>query len=289
VELPDGQEHSRLGTAGREEDGVLSERASATGDGSSGQVNDERRHALLVRVRDCARVNDVECAYPPATPAQVHAAEFRLGFPVPPLLRLLYTEVANGGPGVGWPDDTEAFVGADGGFPLAPDDPSTTLGYRASHSTWRMHPCIEAALANYPRHHVVVDSWPDRFFPLANGGLGYLLLDGWTGRIYSSWEYGDLPEEAPDGKPLSLCAIQIAAWSLEDLLDDWLAHAGSGPRSEQFQELPSDAQFGPLSPDQLDPMCADGGAAVWRGLYRDVSFLFDPEEPEEADQSIPSN
>lgn len=42
-------------------------------------------------------------AFPPAHEEQVEATEMRLGFPLPPLLRALYTSLANGGfgPGVG--------------------------------------------------------------------------------------------------------------------------------------------------------------------------------------------
>jgi hypothetical protein len=157
--------------------------AGSTGSTEGTWADDERRRRLLARVRACVCRNRVTLAYPPATGAQLCAGETRLCFLLPPLLRLLYTEVANGGPGVGWPDETEAFIGVDGGFSLDPRDPSATLGYLVSHSGWRLHPCIEDALAQHPRHYVVVDSWPDRFVPFA-GGSDCPLLDGWSGRVY---------------------------------------------------------------------------------------------------------
>ena len=52
-------------------------------------------------------------AYPHATERQISETESLLGFPLPPLLRLLYTQVANGGFGPGY-----GVIGAVGGFPL---------------------------------------------------------------------------------------------------------------------------------------------------------------------------
>jgi hypothetical protein len=95
-----------------------------------------------------------------------------------------------------------------------------------------------------------------------------------------------LPAESPEQPPVILWAIQFEAWSLEDLLDDWLEYVGCGPRSAHFREVPPDASFGPLTPDLLDPRCADAVAVVWRYLYRDVFAILHAEEP---DESIPSN
>jgi len=52
-------------------------------------------------------------AFPPATEQQLVETEQRLGFSLPPLLRLLYAQIANGGFGPGY-----GIVGASGGFPL---------------------------------------------------------------------------------------------------------------------------------------------------------------------------
>jgi SMI1 / KNR4 family (SUKH-1) len=52
-----------------------------------------------------------ESIYPPATEEQLRASEQALGFPLPPLLRTLYAQVANGGFG---PD--HGIKGALGGF-----------------------------------------------------------------------------------------------------------------------------------------------------------------------------
>jgi hypothetical protein len=56
------------------------------------------RVADPLRVRDAAAwVRPLEAARPPASPEEVAAAEASLGFRLPPLLRRLYLEVANGG------------------------------------------------------------------------------------------------------------------------------------------------------------------------------------------------
>lgn len=57
---------------------------------------------------DPHRVNFV---FPPATPEQVQATETRLGVTLPPLLKALYTELANGGFGPGG-----GFYGIVGGY-----------------------------------------------------------------------------------------------------------------------------------------------------------------------------
>lgn len=66
---------------------------------------------IKARVADPMRASDSNTwarpilpANPPATPADVNAAEAAFGFPIPPVLRRLYTEVANGrwGPDIGF-------------------------------------------------------------------------------------------------------------------------------------------------------------------------------------------
>jgi hypothetical protein len=49
-------------------------------------------------------------AFPPATEQQIRETEQQLGFPLPPLLRLLYTQIANGGFGPGY-----GIIGVAGG------------------------------------------------------------------------------------------------------------------------------------------------------------------------------
>ncbi|WP_280908817.1 SMI1/KNR4 family protein [Streptomyces sp. SAI-090] len=70
---------------------------------------------------------------PPATPDAVAEAEQVIGYPLPPLLRRLYLEVANGGfgprggvlgvPGGKWRGDWADIVDAYQAFSEAPDNP----------------------------------------------------------------------------------------------------------------------------------------------------------------------
>ncbi|EFH82016.1 SMI1/KNR4 family protein [Ktedonobacter racemifer] len=58
-----------------------------------------------------SQTEDPNLAFPPATQQQIMETEQKLGFSLPPLLRLLYTEVANGGFGPGY-----GILGAEGGY-----------------------------------------------------------------------------------------------------------------------------------------------------------------------------
>lgn len=62
---------------------------------------------IKIRIADRSRATDGAAFVqreiaPPATAAEVYAAEQALGFPLPPLLRQLYLEAANGGFGPGY-------------------------------------------------------------------------------------------------------------------------------------------------------------------------------------------
>jgi len=61
-------------------------------------------------------------AYPPASEEQLRATETALGFLLPPVLRALYAEVANGGFGLGG-----GIQGALGGFGSRTDEPAMTI------------------------------------------------------------------------------------------------------------------------------------------------------------------
>jgi hypothetical protein len=61
-------------------------------------------------------------AYPPANEEQLRATEAALGFPLPPVLRALYTEVANGGFGPGG-----GIQGALNGYGFSHDELASTI------------------------------------------------------------------------------------------------------------------------------------------------------------------
>ena len=83
--------------------------------------------------------------YPPATKEQLRATEEQLGFPLPPDLRCLYLEVANGGLNL---RPVEFFLGAIGGcgeYAATRPDGQTIEAF-ANNSGWQLHPRIEEAL-----------------------------------------------------------------------------------------------------------------------------------------------
>ncbi len=102
--------------------------------------------------------------FPPALPDEVIAAERRLGFELPPLLRRLFVEVANGGFGPGYGLSGVAGCGTDeGGNDIValfeahasdqwissyPNWPTKTL--RIAYFGCAMHAAIDCSIADYP-------------------------------------------------------------------------------------------------------------------------------------------
>jgi hypothetical protein len=115
---------------------------------------------LQARIADPLRANDysahirpIEPVPPPATKAQVEAAETALGFSLPPLLRRVYMEVANGG----WGPHTglEPLPAAE----TEPDGNDLVSFY---------HINLEAAAAEAPALN-----WPPGIVPLIDGHYLY--------------------------------------------------------------------------------------------------------------------
>jgi hypothetical protein len=86
---------------------------------------------------------------PPASPAAVDAAERQLGFPLPPLLRAVYTRLGNGGYCL-------RLIGLDGGQggydDLGLPDESIVAGHRSLAGAWP-----EVAGGAWPAHPVPID------------------------------------------------------------------------------------------------------------------------------------
>ncbi len=114
----------------------------------------ERVAAPQIAVDASTWVEPVPTVAPPVTHAEVDAAEAALGFPVPPLLRRLYTEVGNGGFG---PD-----YGLEGvpRIPAVPGTPDIVALYEMYNS----RPPED------DRGHV----WPRGWVPLISGGCLYM-------------------------------------------------------------------------------------------------------------------
>lgn len=236
------------------------------------QDDKARYRALCGRIRAWHEEQDVPLYYPPATEEQVRETEAELGVPLPPLLHMLYTEVANGGNllsldypffGVGnrWPDSIS-------------DDYGRNIG-RLSRSGWRLHPCMAQALERFPGGMVLAGLPPEGFLTLSDQGCSTLLeLDLVTGKVYLTGFGGDAPTEDPREEPGWMTTITFMASSLEDglnaMLEDKLYDhilAGGQPSDEDFDSF-------------IESACSDDARLVWRGLYRFSPGFFTLKEPD---------
>jgi hypothetical protein len=118
-----------------------------------------------------------EFEYPPATEEQIAITEAALGYSLPPLLRALYTHVANGGFGPGYglvtighsPGDDEQ----DGAWERD-EKPIDLTTYASKHGSLD---CVE----------VPFNMWPTNLFTLCHWGCAiFSYLDCASGRIF--WE-----------------------------------------------------------------------------------------------------
>jgi hypothetical protein len=137
---------------------------------------------------------------PPASAAQLDAAEARLGTPLPAALRRIYAEVANGGFGPG------------GG--LLPVERAVDA-------------YAELTRVPYlPKGGV----WPTELLPIQDVDPGYVTLDVRTGRIVD-WDPEDLTERS--GERAWQATFTEAASSLEAWLEAWLS---ARPANEVMEE-----------------------------------------------------
>ncbi len=161
-------------------------------------VNDE----LRAKADDIERRMTTPVARPlpgPATAATLEAAEARLGVALPPLLRRLYLEVANGGLGPG-----SGILGIRGGW--------TDHG----RSIEDLYEEMSDSTTEDPRW-----VWPAGLVPLVDYGGAFGCVDASTaeGRIVD-WDPDELDDRGPDGgwsRSFREVAPSLAAW-----LEAWL-------------------------------------------------------------------
>ena len=170
-----------------------------------------------------ARANEIERSMttpaqrplpPPATEEQLAAAERRVGFALPPLLRRLYAEVANGGFGPG-----PGILGVTGGW--RNDHGKTVEDLHAV--------MLEAVQEN--QHWV----WPAGLLPIADHSGVYVCVDASAPphRIVE-FDFEELDDDGPDGGWSR--AFGDVAPSLEGWLADWLARPTAAERDVARQE-----------------------------------------------------
>jgi hypothetical protein len=179
-----------------------------------------RYDVTIDRTNDPAR-RDFE--YPPATEEQVRATEEALGLPLPPMLRLLYREVANGGFGPAY-----GITGVRGGWTYGRSGHDETLDQWRGWSAKGPH-AHAISLADYDRDllalfdadlpgHLI----PAHLVPICNEGCGQAdCVDLATGRIYLIGAGGG--EDEYDNFSIY---IRREAPSIEEWLDRWLREPG---------------------------------------------------------------
>ena len=143
-------------------------------------------------------------AYPPATEEQLLATEQSLGFPLPPLLRALYAQLANGGFGPG-----HGLIGALDGFCEA-GDLVENYQFHVQHSR-----LIE--LEEYEQQGEPVELpdtlWPRSLLYLCDWDWGAASsIESKTGRIYLRLS----------GERHLHYRLELQAHSLEEWLEQWL-------------------------------------------------------------------
>ena len=161
---------------------------------------------------------------PPAKPDQLAAAEARIGVPLPPLLRRLFLELANGGFGPG-----PGMVGVAGGWTT--DDGKSIEDLQAV--------MLEATVEN-PRW-----IWPAELVPVVDYSGVYACTDASTpaGRMVE-FDFEEL-DDGPDGGWSH--AFREVAPSLEAWLDAWLeapspAEKRAAPHAAAFSGVPEETR-----------------------------------------------
>ncbi len=147
--------------------------------------------------------------YPPATPEQLQETEQILGFPLPPLLKMLYLQLANGGFGPG-----AGLRGAIGGY----GEPGTFENGN-DETLIKCHRWGSPALIDLPTSQKVLlpsDVWPHQLAPLCDLGCDVEVCIDANGQLY---RLGSAAEYA-------MCSL--SRWiTLEQWLQQWLAQGTS--------------------------------------------------------------
>jgi hypothetical protein len=165
-------------------------------------------------------------AYPPASEEQLLATEAALGFPLPPVLRAIYTEVANGGFGPGG-----GIQGALSGYSSSRDVQESTIVVdynwlrQVGYTTIEHRGLVRLVdLADYAGQwrggnggeYLLLPNevWPEQLLSLEDlGCCMQACLDCKTGRVLCT---------APSGNDEEY-EIGLIAPSLEDYLERWLS------------------------------------------------------------------
>jgi hypothetical protein len=217
----------------------------------------------------CERLRACRCMHPQrhrfthtvATEEQLQAVEAPLGFPLPPLLRMIYRDVADGGLGITGVSFFQSVTAC------------ADLSQENCRQGWRLHPCIEQALQRHALSYVRCAAYPERFLYLSQESQLSLYLDAATGWIYDSEFEGVLPPRRK-GERIDLWSLSFCRSSLWELCEDWLGQPYPAfMRTRRILPGYSLEDEGELTPAQLDPSCQDDPEHLWDGLYPGVEPL----------------
>lgn len=149
----------------------------------------------------------------PASEEQLNAAERRLGFALPPLLRRVYAEVANGGVGPG-----PGLLGVKGGQ-------ANNHGKSVEDLYAEM---LEAVQENQRW------LWPPGLLPIVDQGGVYVSVDATAPHRIVEFDFEELDEEGRDGGWSR--AFSDVSPSFEEWLAAWLARPTAAERDAARQE-----------------------------------------------------
>ncbi len=125
---------------------------------------DEKTVALIERIKEKIGEEEIEdiytVDYPPVPLAEVKAAERRLGFRLPELLKVLYTEVRNGGFG-----PYDGIVGLEGGWGI-------DKGQENGLTLVKLYEDYQNEIPFFPLWR-----WPGELLPICEDGHGVICLD----------------------------------------------------------------------------------------------------------------
>lgn len=152
---------------------------------------------------------------PPATEEQLRATENLLGFPLPPSLRVLYEQVANGGFGPGYDglfcalggENQQSWLLTDQYLLQRADKQPINLS-ACEHRTFKRGEGYIKYLADW---EIVVPQgyWPDRLLPLSHDGCAiFYYLDIPTGHVFYAGN--------------DHLALRLMAHSVEELFERWM-------------------------------------------------------------------
>lgn len=174
-----------------------------------------REHKSFLALNKPFQGQELSFAFPPVTEHQLKETEQQLGFSLPPLLRLLYIRIANGGFGPGY-----GITGVSGGYPfrdvLLYGDIAQAYHQAVDHESKHRQAVIDEFMALDPEEQKARKRsrkafpllWPERLLPLCQWGCNV-----------STYIYADTEQifQGMSGPHLFVAA------SLEEWLERWLA------------------------------------------------------------------